>query len=213
MMIVVGLVGRIGAGKSTVARAMADLGAEVIDADRIAHDVLAEPEAAAAVVSRFGAEVLDEHGSIRRPLLARAVFGATAEHAAALADLEAIVHPRVRRRIEERLVHLAQREQPTAQTVVVLDVPLLMQSGWDRRCDWLVLVECEEAERERRVERRGWPAGQREARERAWERGYRPPPPEKTRVVDASRDPAYTAAQVGEVVEAIRRGEAIRRSP
>jgi len=58
-MIIVGLVGRIGAGKSTVARAMADLGAEVIDADRIAHAVLAEPEVVAAVPARFGADVLD----------------------------------------------------------------------------------------------------------------------------------------------------------
>lgn len=212
-MIIVGIVGRIGAGKSTVARAMAALGAEVIDADRIAHDVLAEPEAAAAVVARFGAEVLDAEGRIRRPLLAERVFGPAPEHSAALADLEAIVHPRVRLRIEERLGQIAKREPPGEQTLVVLDVPLLMQSGWDRRCDWIMLVECEETERARRVGLRGWPTAQRQARERAWERGYRPPPPEKTRVVDAAGDPAYTAAQVGEVVESVRRGEAMRRSP
>lgn len=205
-MIVVGLVGRIGAGKSTVARAFADLGAEVIDADRIAHEVLAEPEVVAALAARHGAEALDAAGAVRRPLLAERVFGPTPAHDAALADLEALVHPRVRRRIDERLTAIAAREPAGGQAVVVLDVPLLMQAGWDRRCDRLVHVKCDEAERGRRVDLRGWPQPQRQARERAWERGYRPPPPEKTLVVDAARDPAYTREQVGRIVESLHRG-------
>jgi len=212
MMIVVGIVGRIGAGKSTVARAMADLGAEVIDADRIAHEVLAEPEVVAALVARFGADVLDASGRIRRPLLAERVFGPTPAHDAALADLEALVHPRVRRRIDERLAAIAAEEPDGATAIVVLDVPLLMQAGWDRRCDRLVRVDCDEQERVRRVDLRGWPELQRQARERAWERGYRLPPPEKTLVVDASGDPAYTRGQVVQVIESIRRGEPPRRS-
>jgi dephospho-CoA kinase len=211
-MIVVGIVGKIGAGKSTVARAMADLGAEVIDADRIAHEVLAEPEVVAAIADLFGAEVLDAAGAVRRPLVAERVFGPTPAHDAALAALEAIVHPRVRRRIDERLAAIAATPPLTgAPSLVVLDVPLLMQAGWDRRCDRLVRVECDEVERARRVDLRGWPRLQRQARERAWERGYRPPPPEKTHVVDASGDPAYTQSQVGQVIESIRRKAAIRR--
>jgi dephospho-CoA kinase len=204
-MIVVGLVGKIGAGKSTVARAMADLGAEVIDADRLAHDVLGEPEVAAAIAARYGAEVLDAAGAVRRPLLAERVFGPTPAHDAARADLEAIVHPRVRRRIDERLAAIAAAEPGSRPAVAVLDVPLLMQAGWDTRCDRLVEVVCDEAERRRRLDFRGWPEPQRQARERAWERGYRPPPSEKTLVVDASRDPAYTLTQVGEVLAEIRR--------
>lgn len=204
-MIVIGLVGRIGAGKSTVARAMADLGAEVIDADRIAHEVLAEPEVVAAIAARYGAGVIDAAGAVRRPLLADKVFGPTPAHDAALADLEAIVHPRVRRRIDERLAAVAAAGPVGEPMVVVLDVPLLMQAGWDRRCDRLVRVECDEVERGRRVDRRGWPPSQRQARERAWERGYRPPPPQKTVVVDASGDPAYTREQVGRIVQGLVR--------
>ncbi|MFM7138609.1 MAG: dephospho-CoA kinase [Planctomycetota bacterium] len=211
MMFIVGLVGKIGAGKSTVARAMAELGAEVIDADRIAHEVLAEPEVVAAVVGRFGADVIDAAGVVRRPFLAEQVFGPTPAHDAALAALEAIVHPRVRERIEGRLAAIAAEESAAGRGVVVLDVPLLMQAGWDRRCDRLVRVECDEAERTRRVDRRGWPELQRRARERAWEHGYRSPPSEKTVVVDATGDPAYTRFQVGQVIESIRPGAVIRR--
>lgn len=197
-MIVIGLVGRIGAGKSTVARALAGRGAAVIDADRLAHEVLATPEVVTEVVARFGAGVLDETGHVRRSALAGKVFGPTPGHEAALRELEAIVHPRVRSRIEARLEALA-----TAGTrVAVLDVPLLMQAGWDGLCDRLIAVSCDEEARRRRLDARGWPRAERDARERAWERGYRPPPPEKTLVVDASGDEAYTRAQAERVLDA-----------
>ncbi len=203
-MIIVGLVGRIAAGKSTVARALEGLGAEVIDADRIAHEVLCDPEVVREIIERFGSAVTDEAGQVRRPFLAEAVFGPTAVHDAALADLEEIVHPRVRRRIEQQLIGFA-GVPGAADRVVVLDVPLLMQVGLDDRCDQFMLVECEESERQRRVETRGWPASQRAARERAWTRRYRLPPQEKTWLVDATGDPAYTQAQVGRFWDSLRR--------
>jgi dephospho-CoA kinase len=195
-MIIVGLVGKIAAGKSTVARALEALGAEIIDADRIAHDVLADPEVVQEIVRRFGDEVADAVGNVRRPVLAAAVFGPTAVHDEALRDLEAIVHPRVRQKIDQQLAEVAEVPD-TAKRVVVLDVPLLMQVGLDGRCDRIVLVECEETERQRRLAARGWPELQRAARERAWARRYRLPPQEKTWLVDATGDPAYTQAQVG----------------
>ena len=205
-MIVIGLVGKIGAGKSTVARAFADRGAEVLDADRIAHEVLAEPEAVAAIRARFGGGVLDEAGRVRRPALAELVFGPTPAHDAALRDLEQIVHPRVRQRIAARLAELgpggAAAGRPPA---VVLDVPLLMQAGWDRLCDRLVVVSCDDAVRQRRLDARGWPADQRAARERAWSRHHRAPAQEKTLVVDASGDPAYTREQVDRILERVAR--------
>jgi dephospho-CoA kinase len=204
-MIVIGLVGRIAAGKSTVARAFAARGAEVIDADRLAHEVLADPAAVAEVVARFGADVLDETGRVRRPVLAERVFGPTPGHDAALRDLEAIVHPRVRAKIEARLAEVRGAEPSAQPAIVVLDVPLLLQAGWDRLCDRLVDVSCAEAVRQRRLDARGWPADQRAARERAWSRGQRRPAAEKTVVVDASGLRAYTQEQVDRFVDSIVR--------
>jgi dephospho-CoA kinase len=205
MMVVIGLVGRIGAGKSTVAKAFAAAGAEVIDADEIAHEVLAEPEVIEAIAARFGPGAIDGEGRVRRAVLAEAVFGASPEHEQALADLERIVHPRVRRRIEARLAALA-GEPLSGPRLAVLDVPLLVQTGWDRRCDRLVLIECPEPERQRRLAERGWPAHQRAARERAWERGWHSPPAAKTMVVEAIGDSSYTAEQVRRVIAELDRG-------
>jgi len=73
--ILVGLAGQIGVGKSTVAACLAGHAAVVIDADRIAHDVLETQPVQDAVAARFGAEMLDESGRVRRPALAAVVFG------------------------------------------------------------------------------------------------------------------------------------------
>ncbi len=197
-MIVVGIVGRIGVGKSTVARLLGARGAEVIDADRVAHAVLEEPEIRSAIAARFGAEVLDTGGAVRRTALAARVFGDSDTHETARGDLERIVHPRVRQRIVGRLATLRSGLW-SAAPVVVLDVPLLMQAGWDDLCDRLVLVECDEHERQRRLAARGWSEAEQLARDRAWNRGYRPPPAEKTIRVDASLDEAYTRDQVGRI--------------
>jgi dephospho-CoA kinase len=200
-MIVVGLVGRIGAGKSTVARRFAEHGAEVIDADALAHAVLAEPDVVREVVARFGADVVDDAGRVRRGALAAAVFGDGPEQMAALRALEAIVHPRVRRRIRAALDAVA--AAPTSKGrphVVVLDVPLLVQAGWDDLCDRLVVVQCDEAVRRARLVARGWSDAQIAARDRAWERGGVPVVSgPKSRSVDAGADPAYTGVQVDRV--------------
>lgn len=195
-MITIGLQGRMAAGKSTVARRFGELGGHVIDADALAHEVLDEADAKAAIGARFGAEVLTE-GRVDRARLAALVFGTTPAHAAALADLEAIVHPPVRRRIEGEIDRL-RREAGGPRPVIVLDVPLLLQAGWAGLCDRLILVECDEAERERRMAARSWTAAEREAREAAWGRRYPADglPPGKTTTVDTSRNLAYTLEQV-----------------
>ena len=201
-MIIIGLIGRIGAGKSTVAQRFAVHGAHVIDADRIAHEVLEEGDVVRQIVDRFGVDVLDASGRIRRRAVADRVFGRTPDHARALEWLEALVHPRVRSRIEAQLAALRTRKDGhDGDTVVVLDVPLLVQAGWADRCDRLVEVFCSEETRQRRLAARHWSRAEQEARETAWNRKYTAAglAPGKISTVDASGDLAYTWSQVDRI--------------
>jgi len=201
-MIIIGLIGRIGAGKSTVARRFAEHGAHVIDADRIAHEVLEEAAVVSQIADRFGADVLDADGRVRRRCLADRVFGSTPDQALALHWLEALVHPRVRSRITAELASLREREGADGgEMVVVLDVPLLVQAGWADRCDRLVVVSCSEEIRRQRLAARHWDPAELEAREAAWNRKYTTVglPSEKMATVDASGDLAYTRTQVDRI--------------
>jgi len=222
-LLVIGLLGKIGAGKSTVARRFAEHGAHVIDADSIAHEVLEEPAVVQAIAAAFGTGVLSPEGRVLRSSLAEVVFGPSAGHAAALETLEAIVHPRVHERIEAELARLRAAASavwdgiaapdgakkvpgsgfpPPAREplVVVLDVPLLGTGGWADRCDCIVVLECPAAVREQRLAQRQLSPRQRAAREAAWQAAAPPhPPAEKTLRVDTSGDVAYTWAQVDRI--------------
>jgi dephospho-CoA kinase len=144
-MLRVGLSGGIGSGKSTVARALARRGAIVIDADAIAREVVEPGESGlAAVVERFGPEVLDAEGRLDRPKLAALVF----DDAPARADLNAIVHPRVALETARRTA------AAPSDAIVVIDVPLLVEaarSGYDV----VVIVEAPEPVRLERLTARG----------------------------------------------------------
>jgi dephospho-CoA kinase len=131
----VGLTGGIGAGKSEVTRRLADLGATVIDADAIAHEVVAKgSEGLAAVVAEFGADVLAGDGSLDRTKLAGLVF----TDAGARARLNAIVHPLVGARVAERVTALA---VAAPDGIVVHDVPLIVEAGIRDRYDVVVVVD------------------------------------------------------------------------
>jgi dephospho-CoA kinase len=120
-MIVIGLTGGIGSGKSTVARMLVQRGAVLIDADEVAHDVVGVGRPAhRKVVERFGESVAAPDGSIDRAALAAVVFN----DAAALADLEAIVHPEVRAEIGAKIA-----AESGSEHVVVVDIPLLIEKG------------------------------------------------------------------------------------
>jgi dephospho-CoA kinase len=151
-MVVVGLTGGIGSGKSTVASMLADLGAVVVDADRLARDVVAVGTPGyQAVVDRFGAGVVAGDGSLDRRALAGVVF----DDPAALADLNGIVHPPVRAAIAG---HLAELEG--SDSVVVLEIPLLVESGRSYGASQVVVVDCPEDVAVRRlVEGRGMDPG------------------------------------------------------
>lgn len=130
--LLVGLTGGIGSGKSTVARLLEERGAVVLDADAFARDaVRAGSEGFRRVVERFGGDVVGPDGELDRPKLASIVFG----DPESLGDLEAIVHPEVRRAIADGIqTHL------DTDDVVVLVNPLLIEMGTHRDCDLVVVV-------------------------------------------------------------------------
>lgn len=116
----IALTGGIGSGKSTVAAILAELGAVIVDADKVAREVVEQGTSGYdAVVARFGTEILLPDGGIDRPALGRIVFADDA----ARADLNAIVHPRVGERMQELIGSLSEDD------VQVHDIPLLVENG------------------------------------------------------------------------------------
>ncbi len=121
-MIRVGLTGGIGSGKSTVGRMLAELGAVVVDGDQIARDLVVPGEPALAeIVDRFGPDVLLPDGELDRAGLAALVF----PDPESLASLDGIMHPRIAERAQTMLAD-AERD---GVSVVVYDMPLLVESG------------------------------------------------------------------------------------
>ena len=146
-MILVGLTGGIGAGKSTVSAMLAERGAVIVDADAITRDVQQPGRPVlAAMVERFGPTILQPDGSLDRAAVAEIVFN----DRDALADLNAIVHPAVGSEIVRRM----QAEADTDH-VVVLDVPLLVESGRDDMAALVVVDVDPEVAVRRLVEQRG----------------------------------------------------------
>ena len=146
----IGVTGGIGSGKSSAARRFGQLGALVIDADEVAREVV-EPgtDGLAAVAAEFGPQVLDGQGRLDRAALARIVFA----DEDARARLNAILHPRIRARVAERIA------AAPPGTVVVQDVPLLVETGQAPSYDLVVVVETPvELRLERLARDRGMPA-------------------------------------------------------
>jgi dephospho-CoA kinase len=138
----VGLTGGIGSGKSEVSRRLAALGALVIDADVLAREVVAPgTEGLAAVVAEFGDEILAADGSLDRSALGARVFGDDD----ARRRLEQVVHPRVRARAAELEAEVA------PGTVVVHDIPLLVETGQADAFDAVVVVDAPDEVRLRRL--------------------------------------------------------------
>lgn len=158
-MLVIGLAGGVASGKSLVARCFEHFGAIVLDADRIGHEVLKEPDVIAAVESQWGKTVLKD-GKIDRRALGQIVFGSTDCNTNHLEILERITHPRIGHRIRERLVEL-ESETPA----VVLDAPVMFKSGWDQLCDKVVFVDANTSLRQQRAAQRSWDADELAKRE------------------------------------------------
>jgi dephospho-CoA kinase len=141
------LTGGIGSGKSAVAARLAELGAVIVDSDRLAREVVAPGTAGFdEVVAEFGPEVVAEDGTLDRPALGRLVFGDEARRR----RLEGIIHPRVR----ARAIEMATSAPDGA--VVVNDVPLLVEAGLAGTYEAVIVVFADEQTRmERLMQTRG----------------------------------------------------------
>lgn len=158
-MVVIGVTGGLGTGKSTVAGMFKQLGAVVLDADVMAHEVM-EPKNVAwrQILKTFGEDVLNEDHTINRRRLADIVFRDAQRRRA----LEAIIHPHVLRRVKQQL-HRLRRVRGTR--AVVLDVPLLVEVGARDLVDALVVVTAPpEVQRERLKKKFQWSEEEMDAR-------------------------------------------------
>jgi dephospho-CoA kinase len=158
---VIGLVGEIGAGKSTVARLLAARGGRVIDADALGHAALADPAVVAAAVRRWGDGVRKPDGSLDRRAVGRVVFADPAERAA----LEAMVFPLIREGVAGQV---REAMADPAARFVVLDAAVMLEAGWNNAADRLVYVSAPRDVRLARVAARsGWADADLAAREAA----------------------------------------------
>lgn len=133
-MIVIGLTGGIGTGKSEVTSVLAGLGASVLDADVVGHEIYRKgTEGHSAVIERFGPGVVGADGEIDRAALGKVVF----EDPGALAGLNSLVHPRIRKAVLERLGALRR----SGAEVVVLEAAVLLEAGWEDMVDEVWVVE------------------------------------------------------------------------
>ena len=146
--LIIGSLGGIGSGKSTVANEFAKLGCGVVDADKLAGNLLVQDGVRDEVIGVFGQEACDSSGNIDRRKLAAIVF-ADAEK---LNLLNKIIHPRVLEQAEELIREYNEQSKIKA---IVLDMPLLAEVGWEKRCDKLVFVECERGLRAERAKKAG----------------------------------------------------------
>ncbi len=162
---VIGLVGGIGSGKSTVAAALARHDGRVIVADALGHEALRQPEIKAQVVARWGQGVLDGKDEVDRRKIARIVFAKENSRGDELRALESMVFPYIGRRIHEEIQAAA---ADSTVRLIVLDAAVMLEAGWNNACDRVVYVHTPRPERLRRLkEGRGWSPKEVEDREAA----------------------------------------------
>ncbi|HXI53800.1 MAG TPA: dephospho-CoA kinase [Candidatus Saccharimonadales bacterium] len=148
-MILLGLTGGIGMGKSTAAGLFERRGVLVVDTDELAREVVAPGEPALAEVRRlFGAEVIGPEGALRRDVVARIVFNAPEKRR----ELEAVLHPRIRDRWRARVEQWRREGRPWAMVVI----PLLFETGAAAEFDAVICVACTPASQAQRLGERGW---------------------------------------------------------
>ena len=155
---IIGILGGIGSGKSTVAAEFVKLGCKVIDADKIAHELLEKKAVREKIVGLFGLAILDSAGKIDHRKLAEVVFA----DADKLSSLNKTIHPLVLERAEVLIKQYNRQNQVKA---IVLDMPLLAEVGWAGRCNKLIFVDCKRQLRLNRAKKMGFDENQFKIRE------------------------------------------------
>ena len=145
---ILGIIGGIGSGKSTVSALFRQMGAAVICADDIGHHVLQLPHVKKAARERWGTAIFREDGDIDRRTLAAVVFANEKE----LVHLQSLTHPLIAEEVHcQRKTH-----EKNGVQLCLLDAPLLLESGWEHLVDQIIFVEVPEEVRWNRVKSRGW---------------------------------------------------------
>ncbi len=199
--VLIGLTGPIGCGKSTIAARLRAAGARVIDADRLARAVTEPGEPAlAAIVERFGPEVLGPDGALDRAALARRVFADPAE----LRALEAITHPAIR----PRLLEAIEAARAAAPPAVVVEAIRLVEGGYADLFDEVWLVVCDPAAQRARLAGRGVEPAEIERRISSQAGLLERVRPVATRTIDTSGSLAGVLASVDRAL-----AEALARAP
>ena len=148
--IVIGLTGPIGAGKTLVAKILLEFECAVIDADALVHEILQEKTAKDFLRDNFGDKVFDASGRLDRKKMADIVFADPDK----IRKLEAFIHPLV---IQRQQLLIDKYRQEPAVRAIVLDIPLLIESGLKHLCDIVILVDAELQIRQNRVSiKRNW---------------------------------------------------------
>jgi dephospho-CoA kinase len=157
----IGLIGAIGAGKSTAATLLGVRGGRLVNADTLGHEALEQPEIRDAIAARWGSAVFAPDGKVDRRAIARLVFADSHERGA----LEGLVFPYIRQRAYSEM--LRTQSEPAAR-FVVLDAAVMLEAAWDDSCDRIIYVDAPRDVRLGRLAARsGWTEEQLSAREAA----------------------------------------------
>ncbi len=194
---VIGLTGGTGSGKGVVSKSLAAAGAVVIDADKIAHEIILKGEPAyTEIVDCYGTEILDAEGNIIRRKLGEIVFS----DAKKLAFLNRCTHKYICTEVDRQI---AKAKAENTARAVILDAPLLLEAGLESRCDTIWVVYADPEVRARRVMERdgiGYDiAKARIANQKSWEE-YKEA---ASVVLDNSKDLAYLQGQLDEMLKTI----------
>ena len=155
----IGIIGGIGSGKSTASVLFQQLGTAVVNADEIGHQTLLLPTVRESVRVRWGSAVFGVDGEIDRRKLAAVVFADEKE----LAYLKSLTHPL----ITEEVHRQREKHEQNGAQLCLLDVPLLLESGWDSHTDLIIFVSAPAETRWNRIKSRGWTETEWQQREAA----------------------------------------------